>query len=105
MFSHVQKKQVNQNRVNYIFKLTFAAIYYVKSARIRSFSGPYLVRMRENTDQKTPNTDTFHAVIMYETVYYIEIFYIYLQLFMTIKPVVGGNALSLKNYSEIDPTE
>ena len=23
---------------------------------------PYSVRMRENTDQKTPNTDTFHAV-------------------------------------------
>ena len=26
-------------------------IYWLKSVRIRSISGPYLVRMRENTDQ------------------------------------------------------
>ena len=26
---------------------------------------PYSVRMRENTDQKTPITDTFHTVILY----------------------------------------
>ena len=63
----------------------------VKSVRIRSFSGPffpvfalnteirirteygdllckspYSIRMRENTDQKTPNTDTFYAVINFE---------------------------------------
>ena len=25
---------------------------------------PYSVQMRENTDQKTPNTDTFHVVII-----------------------------------------
>ena len=24
------------------------------------------VRMRENTDQKTPNTDTFHVVMRYQ---------------------------------------
>ena len=60
--------------------------YCVKSVRIRSFSGPYFpafglnterysvlcispysVRMRENTEQKTPNTDTFHAVIISTT--------------------------------------
>ena len=34
----------------------------VKSVRIRSFSGPYSVQMRENADQKTPNMDTFHVV-------------------------------------------
>ena len=50
----------------------------MKIVRIRSFSGPYFpafelnteryrissysVRKRENTNQKTPNTDTFHAV-------------------------------------------
>ena len=60
--------------------------YCVKSVRIRSFSGPYFpafglnterysvlcispysVRMRENTEQITPNTDTFHAVIISTT--------------------------------------
>ena len=47
--------------------------YCLKNIRIRGFSSPhfpafgmnteiYAVRMRENTDQKTPNTDTFYAV-------------------------------------------
>ena len=36
----------------------------MKSVRIRSFSGPYSVRMRKSKDQKTPNTGTFHAVII-----------------------------------------
>ena len=50
----------------------FSGYYYdcLKSVRIWSFSGPYFpafglpysVRMQENKDQKTPNTDTFHAV-------------------------------------------
>ena len=35
----------------------------VKSVRIWSYTGPYSVRMRENTDRITTNTDTFHAVI------------------------------------------
>ena len=35
----------------------------VKSVRIQSYSGPYSVRMRENTDQNNSKyTDTFHAV-------------------------------------------
>ena len=34
----------------------------VKSVRIRSFSGPYSVQMRENTVQETPNTNTFYAM-------------------------------------------
>ena len=38
-------------------------IHCVKSVRIRSFSGPYSVRMWEIRTRKTPNTDTFHAVI------------------------------------------
>ena len=53
-----------------IFKVV---CYCVKNVRIRDFSSPhfpafginteiYAVRMRENTDQKTPNTDTFYAV-------------------------------------------
>ena len=42
---------------------TLHLIHSVKCVRIRTFSGPYSVRMRENEDQKTPNTDTFHAVI------------------------------------------
>ena len=33
-------------------------VYYVKSVRIWSFSGPYSVRMRVRA-RKTPNTDTF----------------------------------------------
>ena len=34
----------------------------VKSVRIRIYSSPYSVRMRENTVQKNPNMDTSHAV-------------------------------------------
>ena len=34
----------------------------VKSVRIRSYSGPYSVRMRENADQNNLNTDTFQTV-------------------------------------------
>ena len=34
----------------------------VKSVRIRSFSGPYSVQIREIRTKKTSNTDTFHAV-------------------------------------------
>ena len=53
-----------------IFKVV---CYCVKNVRIGDFSSPhfpafgknteiYAVRMRKNTDQKTPNTDTFYAV-------------------------------------------
>ena len=34
----------------------------VKSICIRSFSDLHLVQMRENADQKIPNTDTFYVV-------------------------------------------
>ena len=34
----------------------------MKSVRIWSFFGPYSARMWENTNQKTPNTDTFKVV-------------------------------------------
>ena len=37
----------------------YTIVHFVKSVRIRSFSGPLSVRIRENTDQKTPNTDAF----------------------------------------------
>ena len=48
-------------------------IHYVKSVRIRSFSGPYFHAFRPNTERycrkvgtrKTSNTDTFHAGILY----------------------------------------
>ena len=43
-----------------------ANLHFIKIARVRSFSGPYSVRMRENKDQKTPNTDTFYAVLRRE---------------------------------------
>ena len=75
------------------------AIYfhYVKSVRIRSFSGPYFpafvlntsFRMRENTDQKNSNTDTFYVVfptgiviIFDETSHVIQWLYCYLNLFL-----------------------
>ena len=35
-----------------------SCIHYVKSVRIRNYSGPYSVRMQENTDQN--NTDYGH---------------------------------------------
>ena len=55
-------------------------LHCVKSVRIRSFSGPYFLAFRLNTEKyavslgiqsecqkirtrKTPNTDTFHAVL------------------------------------------
>ena len=34
----------------------------MKSFRIGSFCGPYFPAFRLNTDQRTPDTDTFHAV-------------------------------------------
>ena len=34
----------------------------VKSVRLRSYSGPYSVRMRENADQNNFKKDTFYAV-------------------------------------------
>ena len=38
------------------------------SARIRSFSGPYSVRMGENADQKIPNRD-IHGVLLEQNPY------------------------------------
>ena len=37
----------------------------MKSVRIRSFSGPYLVRMRENTDQKNSEYEHFSRSVSY----------------------------------------
>ena len=45
----------------FFFFFLYWAFHCVKSARIRSFSGPYSVRKWKNTD-KTPNTDNFHAM-------------------------------------------
>ena len=42
-----------------------------KSVHIRNFSGPYSVCMQKNADKKTPNMDTFHAVV-YSTEAYSE---------------------------------
>ena len=41
------------------------AEHCLKSVRIRSYSGPYSVRMREIQTRATANTDTFHAVEIY----------------------------------------
>ena len=38
-------------------------IHCVKSDRIRSFSVPCFPALRRNQTRKTPNKDTFHAVI------------------------------------------
>ena len=45
-----------------VFWSVFSSIW-TEYGEIRSIS-PYSVRMRNNTDQKTPNTDTFHAVLI-----------------------------------------
>ena len=37
-------------------------VFAVSKVFVWNFSGPCSVRMRENADRKTPNTDTFHAV-------------------------------------------
>ena len=58
-------------------------IHYVKSVRVRSYSGthflafglsisPYSFRMWKNEDQITPNTDTFYAVIMFSIFFIIS---------------------------------
>ena len=36
---------------------------WTEYGEIRRSISPYLLRMQENANQKTPNTDTFHAVI------------------------------------------
>ena len=36
---------------------------------------------------------------MFETIYHIEVFDIYIQLLITINKILGGNERSLKNYS------
>ena len=41
-------------------------LHCVKSVPMRSFSGHYSPALGLNTNQKTPNTDTFHAVIIKE---------------------------------------
>ena len=70
-------------RHNFLFRnrpFSDEDIHYVKSVHIRSFSGPYFLAFGLNTERysvslriqsgcgkirtgKTPNTDTFHAVI------------------------------------------
>ena len=45
-----------------VFWSVFSSIW-TEYGEIRSIS-PYSVRMRDNTDQKTPNMDTFHAVLI-----------------------------------------
>ena len=53
--------------------LLYAIIHCVKRVRIRSFSGPYfpafeyLSILSPNETRKTPNTDTFYAVILMMT--------------------------------------
>ena len=45
-------------------KKSKSTLYHcVKSARIWSFSSPFFPAFRLNTDQKSPNMSTFHAVI------------------------------------------
>ena len=58
---HDQSRFVQQ-RLHHLIPLKPRSLHCVKSARIWSFSGPYSVQMRKNTEQKTPNRDTFHAV-------------------------------------------
>ena len=41
--------------------------HYVKSVRIRSYPGPYSVRMRENTDQKNPEYGYFPHSDLFKT--------------------------------------
>ena len=73
-------KNITRESLKYVrFTKTLIVSIYVKIVHIRGFSGPhffrfrteygnllckfpYSVRMRENTDQKTPITDTFQAV-------------------------------------------
>ena len=50
--------------VSRILCLKKGKLYRVKSVRIWSFSGPYFSAFELNTDQKTPNADTFHAVLV-----------------------------------------
>ena len=49
----------------------------LKIVRIRSFSGPYVPAFLPKTDQKTPNTDTFHAVLSPVVTIYPKV-YIYI---------------------------
>ena len=58
-------RNLKQNAINCI-KLRGYLNYYVEGVSSWSFSGLYFPAFglnMENTDQKTPNTDTFHAMI------------------------------------------
>ena len=61
--------------IKYFFKSKM--VHCIKSARIRSYSGPHFpafglnkkrysvsLPMRKNADQRTLNTDTFYAVVI-----------------------------------------
>ena len=54
-------------------------IHCVKSVRIRSFSGPYSVRMREYTDQKNSEYEHFSRSDAVR-LYILDIVYIFLEL-------------------------
>ena len=53
------------SRISLRKKCSYSGFFWSVFSRIGSIF-PYSGRMRENTDQKTPNTDTFHAVSMME---------------------------------------
>ena len=69
-----------------IYKQICTYLHYVKSVRIRSFSGPYFPAFGLNMDsygvslciqskcgkigtRKTPNMDTFHAVLSFKLLF------------------------------------
>ena len=58
--SHLLKKSLLEN---FIFCAIVGIVWFPSFHSILRTS-PYSVQMRENTDQKTPNTDTFHAVLL-----------------------------------------
>ena len=58
--------EVRENRLcgeaDDVSTTTIEAWQYVKGVHIRSYSGPYSVRLLENTDQNNSEYSTFHTV-------------------------------------------
>ena len=83
-------------------KCTYSESFMSVFSRIRTKYGeilsisPYSFRMQENADQETPNTDTFHAVII-STLTIIIIFIINFVAFFTVIQRSKDSVLRLDN--------
>ena len=67
---NIQKCDTSNDTLDFRETMYVSSFYAILTARkvpiFGVFFGPHSVRMKENTDQKTPNTDTFYAAYPYQ---------------------------------------